>query len=98
MNETGTGSDGRISLPAVADLTQAAALKEQLERGLMSGSGIVVDAAAVQRISSPCLQVLVAAAAAFEKTGGQSFTIADPSAALLETVSMLGLKDALGLA
>ncbi len=98
MNETGNGSDGCSSLPAVVDLLQAGALKAQLEQGLASGSSMTIDAAAVQRISSPCLQILVAGAAAFAKAGGPSMTIVNPSTAFLETVSLLGLKDTLGLA
>ena len=98
MDETGNGSDGKVSLPAVVDLLQAGALKAQLEQGLASGIGMTIDGSAVQRISSPCLQILVAGAAAFAKAGGPSLTVANPSAAFLETVSTLGLKDVLGLA
>ncbi|HEY0282461.1 MAG TPA: STAS domain-containing protein, partial [Rhizomicrobium sp.] len=94
----GNGSDGRITLPAVVDLLQAGMLKAQLERGLASGCGMTITASAVQRVSSPCLQVLAAGVSAFEKAGGPSLTIADPSPAFLETVSMLGLTDALRLA
>jgi len=97
MDDTGTGSGGKVFLPAVVDLLQAGALKAKLEQGLASGTGMTIDGSAVQRISSPCLQVLVAGAAAFAKAGGPSMTIANPSAALLETVTLLGLKDALGL-
>ena len=97
MNEAGDGLDGRVSLPAVADLLQADTLKMQLEHGLASGSEMTIDASAVQRISSPFLQVLVAGVVAFAKAGGPSLTISNPSAAFLETVSTLGLKDTLGL-
>jgi len=97
MDETGYVSDGKLSLPAVMDLLQAGALKAQIQQGLASRTGMTIDGSAVQRISSPCLQVLVAGAAAFAKAGGPSMTIANPSAALLETVTLLGLKDALGL-
>ena len=97
MNETGIGSDGSVSLPAVVDLQHASALKVQLERGLASGCETTVDCSAVQRISSPCLQVLVAGMNAFEKAGGPHMAIVNPSAAFLETASTLGLTDALGL-
>jgi len=97
MNEAGEGSDGKVSLPAVADLLQANTLKAQLERVLASGSEMTIDASAVQRISSPFLQVLVAGVGTFKKAAGPSLTISNPSAAFLETVSTLGLKDALGL-
>ena len=97
MDDTGTGSGGKVFLPAVVDLLQAGALKAELEQGLTSGIGMTIDGSAVQRISSPCLQILLAGAAAFANAGGPSMTIANPSAALLETVTLLGLKDALGL-
>jgi chemotaxis protein CheX len=97
MNETGNESDGNVSLPSVVDLSQANDLKARLEQGLASGRGMTIDGSAVQRISSPCLQVLVAGMNAFAKSGGPGMTIVNPSAAFLKTVSTLGLTDALGL-
>ena len=91
MSDTGNG--GTIVLPAVADLPQAQGLKAQLER---AGGAITVDASQVQRVSSPYLQVLLAGAAAAMKNGA-AMTITEPSAEFLETVSVLGLKTALGL-
>jgi len=87
-----------LSLPPVTDLLQALTLKAQIEQGVASGNGMDVDASAVQRISTPCLQVLVAGAVAFTEAGGPSMVITSPSSAFLETVSALGLKDALGIA
>lgn len=89
-------SDG-VVLPPVADLTAAAPLKSRLEAALASGSGLTVDASAVQRISSPCLQVLAAAVASFATAGGAALAIGDPSDAFRETVSVLGLTNALKL-
>jgi anti-anti-sigma regulatory factor len=86
-----------ITLPAVADLTEAGALKQRLEQALASGTGLTVDASAVQRISSPCLQVLVAGVTSFTKAGGEALTISNPSEAVRETASVLGLMNALGL-
>ena len=97
MNVTGNESDDSVPLPAVVDLPQASVLKAQLEQALASGRGLAIDGSAVQRISSPCLQVLVAGTNAFAKAGGPHMAIVNPSAAFLETVSTLGLKDVLGL-
>ena len=97
MKKTGNRSKGGVSLPAVVDLPHASVLKAQLEQALASGRGIAIDGSAVQRISSPCLQVLVAGMNTFAKAGGPHMAIVNPSAAFLETVSTLGLKDALGL-
>jgi chemotaxis protein CheX len=97
MQEAGTGAGGSVPLPAVADLVEAGRLKTCFEQALATGMGIEVDASGVQRISSPCLQVLVAGVSAFAKAGGPSLVIAQPSEAFRETVSVLGLMDALGL-
>lgn len=97
MNEAGDGVSDCVALPAVADLTEAGPLKTRLEQALALGSGLTVDASAVQRISSPCLQVLVAGVNAFAKAGGPSLVISKPSEAFQETVSVLGLMNALEL-
>lgn len=97
MEEAGTGVGDSVALPAVADLVEAGPLKARLEQSLALGSGLTVDASAVQRISSPCLQVLVAGVSSFAKAGGPSLVIGEPSEAFRETASVLGLMDALGL-
>jgi len=94
---TSETADNILQLPAVADLTFAATLKDMSERALSAGTGLVVDASGVQRISSPCLQILASAATAFTKAGGPVLVFSDPSTDFLETVSMLGLDSALGL-
>ncbi|NIJ47824.1 STAS domain-containing protein [Rhizomicrobium electricum] len=86
-----------VILPAVADLTEAGPLKQRLEQALGSGIGLTVDASAVQRISSPCLQVLVAGMTAFAKAGGAALSISNPSEAFRETATVLGLMNALEL-
>lgn len=95
--EAGEGVSDSVTLPAVADLTEAGPLKQRLEQALASGTGLSVDASAVQRISSPCLQVLVAGVASFAKAGGAALAIIDPSEAFRETASVLGLMNALEL-
>jgi anti-anti-sigma regulatory factor len=97
MMEDGVVGGTCAALPAVADLVQAGPLKAEIERHLAAGVGLDLDASAVQRISSPCLQVLVAGVAAFAKAGGPSLSISKPSAAFVETASALGLAGALGL-
>lgn len=97
MDETGVQMGERIVLPAVADLTESGPLKEKLLQALTAGTSVTVDASAVQRLSSPCLQVLVAGKQSFAKAGGALMAITDPSEAFRETVSVLGLLDALEL-
>ena len=64
--ETGPGEDDqempRIELPAILDLTVAGDLKREFEDALAQGLGVEVDAAIVTRVTTPCLQVIVAAA------------------------------------
>lgn len=86
-----------VTLPPVADLTEAGPLKDRFLQAIASGTSITLDASAVQRVSSPCLQVLIAGKQSFAKTDGVTLTIADPSDAFRETVSVLGLLDALEL-
>lgn len=97
MVEAGECVSDSVTLPAVADLTEAGPLKQRLEQALASGVGLTVDASAVQRISSPCLQVLVAGVCSFAKAGGAALAIRNPSEAFRETASVLGLMNALEL-
>jgi anti-anti-sigma regulatory factor len=97
MEVAGETVGDSVLLPAVADLTEAGPLKQRFEQALTNGNGLTVDASAVQRISSPCLQVLVAGVAAFAKAGGAELAICDPSEAFKETASTLGLMNALRL-
>jgi chemotaxis protein CheX len=97
MQEAGESVSDTVTLPAVADLTEAGPLKQHLEKALASGNGLTVDASAVQRVSSPCLQVLVAGVTAFANAGGASLSISNPSEAFRETASVLGLMNALEL-
>ena len=90
------GSDGRVMLPAV--FASPGALKTEIERSLAGGVGMTIDASQVQRVSSLCLQVLAAGVRAFGAAGGAALTIVNPSPAFLETASVLGMKNALGLA
>jgi anti-anti-sigma regulatory factor len=97
MNGTGNTSNDSVLLPAVVDLSQAGELVARLQRGLASGCEMTIDGSAVRRISSPCLEVLVAGMNAFAKADGPSMKIVNPSAAFLDTVTTLGLNDVLGL-
>lgn len=74
-----------LTLGASLDLTMAAALKADLM--LMPEGARLVDAGAVRRITTPCLQVLLAARPCFTRV----------SEAFTETVTTLGVAEALGL-
>jgi anti-anti-sigma regulatory factor len=97
MDEVGSAAGDGLTLSAVSDLVQAGSLKASIEHGLGAGRGLRIDASSVQRISSPCLQVLIAGVAAFATKGGPSLMIENPSAPFLEAATVLGLAEALRL-
>lgn len=92
-----TNEDARqIVLPPVLDLTSAAALKQELEDALGKGCGIFIDASAVQRATSPCLQILVAAAKSFGEANGAPMRFVATSAEFRDIVSILGIESVFG--
>jgi hypothetical protein len=74
-----------LTLGASLDLTMAAALKADL--ALMPAGERLVDAGEVRRVTTPCLQMLLAARPRFTRA----------SDAFVETATILGLAEALGL-
>jgi anti-anti-sigma regulatory factor len=80
--------------PPILDLTAAADLKRDLLAIAASGPGGTIDASQVRRITTPCLQVLVAARRSGD--GGPAFRLVNPSTAFLAALSTLALGPALG--
>lgn len=83
-----------VALPPILDLPAAAPLKSRLQEALTKGEDIVIDASAVQRVTTPCLQVL-ASVMKLRGTGGPSARLQNIPEAFAETVRMLGLSQAL---
>lgn len=81
-------SPAAFSLPATSDITTVADIHKHTLKISKSHSALTVDAAAVQKITAPCVQVLVAASVAFK---GQNFRIQNPSPAVEEAFTLLGL-------
>ena len=79
-----------IKLVPVLDLTAAEPLQRELLSAFADGGAVTLDASQVQRVSSPCLQVLVAAARLNAR-------VTDASPAFEETARTLDLMGALGL-
>ncbi|HXZ67698.1 MAG TPA: STAS domain-containing protein [Alphaproteobacteria bacterium] len=87
-----------VSLPPIANLTAAADLKQSLVDALDSGKGVEIDASAVQNITSPCWQILVAAAKSFgEAATAMPFKVTKPSPAFVEAAGILGITQILDL-
>jgi anti-anti-sigma regulatory factor len=91
------GGKPAIILPAILDITMAAALKQDCQAAVAGGEGLVVDAGAVSLVSSPCLQVLAAAARALSVSGGPGLVYRDASDRFRKSVTGLALNAALGL-
>lgn len=77
------------ALPQILDLTCAKPLRDSLV-SQMSQRTVILEAGAVERMSTPCAQVLLAAGRA-SASGNASFKIVNASAAFREAVVDLGL-------
>jgi chemotaxis protein CheX len=76
-------------LPQILDLTGARPLRDSLA-GLLSRGTVVLDASAVERMSTPCAQVLLAAGRA-AGPAGTAFKITNPSTVFRTALADLGL-------
>jgi len=86
-----------LVLPPILDLTGAQELKRVLLQGLEAERGLDVDCARVRKITSPCLQVLLAAFKSAGTGNDAEFRLKNPSAEFDATVETLGLKSAFGV-
>lgn len=80
-----------LTLAAALDLRAAAPLKQNLARALAANAPVTLDAHAVQRMSTACIQLLVAFGAGMQ-AAGQAVTLARPSRPFAEAFEMLGLS------
>lgn len=99
MSQLAQTQEGKpmLVLPAILDITAAAVLKQDLQHALAKGGGLEIDASAVRRLTTPCLQVLVAGLRAFAEHGFGAMHFYEVSSTFRETASCLGLETALGL-
>ena len=79
-----------IDLDADLDLVAATALKEQLLEASGQGGAVTVDASSVERLTTPCAQVLVAAARSLAEQD-RPFALKSPSEAFVSAFADLGL-------
>ena len=86
-----SGTASQVVLGAVLDSGAAADLKRILVEALGEDGFIEVDADAVRRVSTPCLQMLVAAA-----SGGR-LLLSNVPPEMKDAAALLGLSEALGL-
>jgi len=87
----GQGSgDALNKLPQVLDLTQAQNLRDTMT-ALLSDGPLLLNASAVERMSTPCPQVLLAAGRAADLAGSR-FQIIDASEVFRTALADLGLE------
>jgi anti-anti-sigma regulatory factor len=84
-----SSGEAKLILPDVLNSASAADIKDQLVA--RRGAPLIVDAGQVRRVGVQALQVLIAAARTW-RTEGQSYVVTDPSSALLETITLVGLS------
>jgi anti-anti-sigma regulatory factor len=85
-----------FELPPVLDLPAAHDLSIRLQEVIAVSNHLVLDAANVQRFTTPCLQVL-AAAALPDASGNRAISIRNLPDAMSEAVAVLGLSTALAI-
>lgn len=81
-----------LTLLPILDMSAAESLLTSLRSCVSAQSHFVLDAAAVERISTPCIQVLLAAAFKIEKNGGR-FSIKNVTPTFERGMRDLGLSD-----
>ena len=85
-----------LQLGSSLDLTAAEPLHRELRDRLAQHGTLTIDASEVERVSTPCLQVLAAAVASARALGG-SVRFEAPSAVMSNAVRDLDLGRALGM-
>jgi two-component system, chemotaxis family, chemotaxis protein CheY len=75
----------RLKLPAALDLSAAAALLDTLQRQLQTQTPLRIDASGVEMLTSPCVQIILAALRSHDRIG-----IEQPSEAFVSAFEDLG--------
>ena len=81
----------RLGLPSDLDLAMAQPLVDSLRHGMGTSENVLVQAEGVERVSTACVQALLAASRQ-AADAGQTFVIANPSEVLAEACDDLGLS------
>ena len=84
------GGPVRLGLPSDLDLAMAQPLLDSLRTGFGASDTVVADASAVERVSTACIQALLAASRHATEQN-RTFAIAQPSEVLTEACEDLGL-------
>lgn len=87
---TNDGKGTTVLLGAVLDIRSAAPLRDGLLDAVRLGKPVLVDAGQVERMSTPCVQVLLAAGRSAEAGNGR-IALAQASDSFVAAFSDLGL-------
>ena len=93
----GPGGKRQMILPANLDHAVMHDLKAALTECLACGQGIDVNASQVSRLSTPAMQVLVAAYSTAKKENSGAMQLIAPSQAFRDFAATLAIEEALGL-
>ena len=91
------GGKRQIMLPANLDHAVVHDLKTVLVEYLAQGQDLDVNASEVSRLSTPAMQVLVAAYSAAKEANSSAVHFIAPSQAFRDFAAMLAIEEALGL-
>jgi chemotaxis protein CheX len=94
MTNNISASPDVVALPAILDMAAAQALKDTLSDVIAADVDITVDGAPVERVGTPAIQVLLAAAKS-AAAGGRSFSLVQPSDVLRSAFADLGMAEVL---
>ena len=84
-------NEGSEPLPSSLDRLAAEALCHRLQDKVLAGQPVLLDGSAVDRVSTPCIQILVAALKG-ANARGIPFKLDAPSQVLIEAITDLGLR------
>ena len=79
-----------ITLEAVCDISAAEALLDKAKEAFSSAGGLAFNGAKVERITTPCIQIILSACKA-AKAQGSNCSVAEPSDPMRTAFADLGL-------
>ena len=95
MNINVKSSDSEIYyFPSDLDIRAAVSLQDALSTALDQSDALLLDASKVERLSTPCVQIIISAMKSLENEG-RSFRIVDATPQFVEFFDELGFATAL---
>lgn len=89
-----SNNEEHIILEPVLDIANATSFHERLERALADNPQLVLNGEGVERVTTPSIQLILAAALSLQEGGGR-LLIENPSDVLKQAIEDLGLTSQL---